>query len=70
MAHESSAKFICPTCGDLTVSRVLDTRGHRRRRKCLECGDTFATLEVLAKRGKKPRHRPPSKQVDLVFELK
>lgn len=66
---EPSSKFFCFTCGHDVASRVLDTRGHRRRRLCLECGGTFSTVEQLAPRGKQPRHRARSRAADLPFEL-
>lgn len=42
--------LICPVCGS-GKSRVTDTRenadgAYQRRRKCLQCEGTFATLEV------------------------
>lgn len=69
MAREAAAKFRCPTCGYMTASRVVETRGARRRRRCSECGDTYPTIETLAPRGRRPKRYPPSRQTDLDFEL-
>jgi len=51
------AKMACPGCGHATVSTVLDTRGVRRRRACLDCGCTYSTIEVLARPGRGGRPR-------------
>lgn len=59
--------WFCDHCGHETETRVLNTREKRRRRECLECGETFPTIEVKARRVRKPRHRTPSKQ--MVFDL-
>jgi transcriptional regulator NrdR family protein len=56
VSRELVPKFYCIVCGHETVARVLETRGIRRRRECVECGDTYPTLEVLAPRRKPPRH--------------
>lgn len=68
-SREPSAKFYCEACGHPTVTRVLDTRGHRRRRQCMECLGTFPTVEVRARRGKEPIHRAPVKAFDLPFDV-
>jgi transcriptional regulator NrdR family protein len=47
-------KFRCEFCGHETASRVLSTMGTRRRRECLECRGTFATIETPAP----PRQAP------------
>jgi transcription elongation factor Elf1 len=62
-----TVKFYCSTCRHRTVSRVLETRGQRRRRECAECGNTFATLERLAPIGRKPK-RYPNRFVPLPFD--
>jgi len=38
----------CPDCG-CQESRVLETRGPRRRRRCTECGYRWSTIEAVAK---------------------
>lgn len=38
----------CPRDGADT--RVLSTRGERRRRECLHCGHRFTTFEVITTR--------------------
>lgn len=60
--RQAEPKFFCDVCGHHTASRVLETRGCRRRRECLVCGDTYPTKEIRAKRGRPPRHRAPSRQ--------
>lgn len=62
-----TAKFYCSTCQHRTVSRVLETRGPRRRRECAECGNTFATVERLAPIGRRPTHRR-QRDVPLPFD--
>lgn len=74
MMIEGVPKFFCPVCGRKTDSRVLDSDPDespdcalgriRRRRECVECGDTFPTDERPARRRKPPRrrltgHEPP-----------
>jgi transcriptional regulator NrdR family protein len=44
-------KFWCSGCQCETLSRVLETRGPRRRRECQDCGRRFTTREVV--------HDPP-----------
>lgn len=56
---ERGAAWWCPVCDGLTASRVLETRvvtlnQIRRRRECLGCLGTFATIERVA-----PMRRPP-----------
>lgn len=50
-ARARCLKFSCPTCGIPTVSIVLETRQGRRRRECVECGNRFATIELVLPRG-------------------
>lgn len=54
MLNAPVAKFVCPHCGEMVVSRVLETRDDRRRRECAECGGTFVTVEVVTTM----RHEP------------
>lgn len=48
--------IICPAC-QACKSMVIDSKDHkrgtgiRRRRKCKECGITFATIELVISRG-------------------
>lgn len=66
--RERTPKFFCRACGHDTVSRVLETRGVRRRRVCVDCGETFPTLEVLAPRRAEPRHRAIIHEPALPFD--
>lgn len=67
-ARDQTPKFVCQSCGHLTVSKVLETRGVRRRRECSECGFTFPTLEVLAPARRPPKHRAFVPQNGLPFD--
>lgn len=40
----------CTKCGSDT--KVIDSRGTKRRRECLTCQHRFSTVEVLWERGK------------------
>lgn len=66
--RERTPKFYCRHCGHDTVSKVLETRGVRRRRVCIECGGTFPTLEVLAPRRAEPRYHARAREPVLPFE--
>lgn len=59
--------WYCSFCGGETEARVLDTRGHRRRRECVECKNTFSSIEVLAKQRKSPTHYPAGHPPDRVL---
>ncbi len=63
MKREIVPKFYCFTCNRETIARVLETRGVRRRRECVECGGTYPTLEVLAPRRHPYRHRSTDPQL-------
>jgi len=58
MVREPALKFVCPSCGCLTASRVLETRLGRRRRECAECQATFTTREIIVPRDREWMHRP------------
>ncbi len=36
----------CPRCSERRT-RVRETRGNRRTRRCASCGENFTTLELL-----------------------
>lgn len=67
--REPVPKFYCAACGHETASRVLDTRGRRRRRECIECGHTFPTLEQLAPANRPSRHVARSGPAARLFDL-
>jgi hypothetical protein len=52
--------FFCYICGHETLTSVLDTRGYRRRRQCVECRGTFSTIEELTKQRRSPTRYPES----------
>lgn len=60
------AKFNCQSCGTMTASKVSETRGARRLRRCLNCGQAYVTIEVLAIPRREPHvrltSRPPLTQ--------
>lgn len=64
--REPTHKFYCSVCRVVTPSRVVETRIRkgvvRRRRECLECLGTFATVEALAEPVPEPTHRPDDGQ--------
>lgn len=68
MRRDAVPKFYCIVCQRETVARVLETRGVRRRRECVECGDTYPTLEVLAPRRRAPRRVPDDRDPVLPFD--
>lgn len=43
----------CPECQH-PKSEVLETRGQRRRRKCLRCGCAYTTREIVVGRPQQP----------------
>lgn len=53
--------MICPGCGKVGVSIVLDTRNRNgkvyRRRECTICGRRFTTIEEINDPNPKPRKR-------------
>ena len=49
-------KVPCPWCGH-AYSSVIGVVSTRRRRRCLQCKDTFPTIEILAKDGRHPHRR-------------
>lgn len=81
-AREPVAKFICPSCGELTVSRVVNTipveprrrgrqpprpTGVKRWRECNECGERFPTFEGVVEPDRAQRHRPQLRRPRLPF---
>lgn len=46
----------CPKCG--AESKVIDTRGSRRRRECVACKARYSTVEVLAQNSR-GSNKPP-----------
>jgi transcriptional regulator NrdR family protein len=70
--REPALKFHCRECGAVTSSRVVETRIRkgvvRRRRECLECRATFATVEALAEPVPEPMHRPDDGQRPLPMD--
>lgn len=59
-------KFECPHCGTYTASRVLETRGPRRRRECLECLATYPTIETVVGRRHELHHRRPEPMLPFI----
>lgn len=57
----------CPKCG--AESKVIDTRGGRRRRECVSCSTRYSTVEVMAgdaRKYSKPRNLEPKQVVKLI----
>lgn len=67
----------CPKCG--ADSKVVETRGDRRRRQCLSCAERWSTIEIMLARGavktEKPKEpekkkEPPVAKVSMAAQLK
>lgn len=44
----------CPHCNSDDGTKVLETRDGYRRRRCLECCETFVTVERVAEKNSIP----------------
>ena len=68
---DAIAKFVCPGCGEVTVSTVCNSTPLSRRkrapisdltvkrwRRCLDCGWKFSTTESVDEPRALPKHRP------------
>lgn len=53
MGQNAPIRIVCPGCKRQTVSKVIDIRNREktneraRRRKCLDCGRRYKTVEFI-----------------------
>ena len=58
----------CPKCNADT--KVIDRRGERRRRECVECKHRFSTVELLAERGRTLKVKDMPEQIQVAKPAK